>query len=298
MKRVWSVAAVVAALAGLAPALAFDPTQSLYRENRAGITALEKDDPAAALEHFTEAQAQAPDDPRVLYNLGLALARAGKLEQADRAWKRAAQLAQGELSRDAWYNRGVAALSNKNTRGAVDAFAQALMIDPADDEARRNLELALKAAAQQASQQGPSRNSEQQQQQQKQQEQQGSSKGPQAPEDDTSRGDQQQQQQQQQQRQQQRQGEQQERGEQPRDSRPDQQQQAQPSTGDDQQPSPAEARPDAQPGSESASEGGRQGEEDLAARLLKMLEQNEKSALRRALRRQRRGADESREKDW
>ncbi|MDQ7006411.1 MAG: tetratricopeptide repeat protein [Acidobacteriota bacterium] len=292
--RVLVVSLAVPAAAGTVQA--FDPAQTLYRENRAGIAALEKDDPAAALEHFTEAQAHAPDDPRVLYNLGLALARAGKLEEADRAWKRAAQLARGELARDAWYNRGVAALADKNTAAAVDSFARALMIDPTDEEARRNLELALQAAQPQASQ-GGSQEQPRDQPQKQQGSQQGSSGGKDSKPSSEPRNRQDQGQ---------RDGRQ---GDQEHDSRSGRQPEA-PSPGDDRRqaptppqedrPGPADGRSQAgdRPAEGAGADAERRDEDELAARLLKMLEQNEKSALRRALRRQRRGPHEKREKDW
>jgi hypothetical protein len=144
-------ALVTAALAAAAaaPALAVDPLQRLHRETRAGHEALAAGDLDAALEHFAAAEELAPGDPRALYNLAHVLARQGRQDDADRLLAQARALAAAEsLRADAAYNRSVLALEQQRPADAVRHALDALAADPAHADARRNLELALRALEQ------------------------------------------------------------------------------------------------------------------------------------------------------
>lgn len=124
----------------------FDPWQSLYRHNRAGNRAFAEGATDQALQEYAEAQGVAPHQPQVLYNLGNVLARRGQHEEALRAFTRAAETpeAPAGLVRDARFNEGLVRLQQHDVPGAVNAFGRALVQDPTDGEARRNLELALR----------------------------------------------------------------------------------------------------------------------------------------------------------
>ncbi len=141
--------AVTIALVLLVLGTGFDPWQTTWRETRQGNRALEEGNPGEAVRHYTEALSRSPDDPRILFDLGNALARAGRLDEARQAWERAANLGQGTIRRDAWYNRGLAELLAGDARSAAAAFTRALLVDPSDREARRNLDLALRRLRQQ-----------------------------------------------------------------------------------------------------------------------------------------------------
>lgn len=126
-----------------------------------GLQQLAADGPAAALAAFESAGRIAPDDRRVLFNLGTARLVAdhgdavGPLERAvtaagDGATESDAGTAPAgppfgprELQR-AWYNLGTARLADGDPAGAVAAFEEALRRDPADAGAKFNLELALR----------------------------------------------------------------------------------------------------------------------------------------------------------
>ena len=138
IRGLWLVAVLAIAGSGV------DPLQSLYRKNRDGLAALEAGDAEEAVRLFTEAQALAPEDPRLLFNLGNALRAAERLDEAARAYSRASESGEGEVARDARFNRGVLELERDDAPAAVEGFGGALMIDPQDEEARRNLELALR----------------------------------------------------------------------------------------------------------------------------------------------------------
>jgi len=271
--------ALRAALAAmlLVTASGVDPLQSLYRSNREGGRALEQGDVEGAIRSYEEALEMAPDDPRLSYNLGNALARAGRLEEADRAWQRAVTLGEGELRRDAWFNRGVAALGAEAAQPAARSFVEALVVDPADAEARRNLELALRRLQQQQQQQQqqPSQGGDDGQQQEQEQQPQPQD-GDQESDENQTGGEQEQ-----------REG----------DSKKDGSSEARPE-GEGAQPSEGEGREGEQPA-------GRQGESpsdaerEMAERILDRLGDEERDARRRALRRRAGPAPETpKEKDW
>lgn len=128
-----------------------------------GLGLLEAGDPAAALEALETAGRLAPDDPRVLFNLGTGRLLAdhgdavGALEAALRPGGEAAGPAAvappvpgsgaalpPELRQRAFYNLGGARLAAADPAGAVSAYEEALRLDPSDTDAKHNLELALR----------------------------------------------------------------------------------------------------------------------------------------------------------
>ena len=94
-----------------------------------------------------EAQvARAPEDARALVALGVARAEAGDPEEGARAL--AAAVVRARLPADAAlasYDLGVALLELGDLAGARDAFFDALAFDPGDQQAKFNLEWALRA---------------------------------------------------------------------------------------------------------------------------------------------------------
>jgi|GEM_PF-1240630 len=106
------------------------------------------EDVRAALAEAEDAVRAEPENPAALVRLGLARARAGLAEEAERAFFAAAVRA-GEPAPAAlaWYDLGVAALERGDLERARDAFFDALALAPRDDEARFNLEWTLRALA-------------------------------------------------------------------------------------------------------------------------------------------------------
>lgn len=123
-----------------------------------GLGHLEAGDPEAALEALETAGRLAPDDPRVLFNLGTGRLlgdhgdAVGALEAALRVGEESREGAPGaaggalapELRQRAFYNLGGARLAADDPAGAVAAYEEALRLDPADADAKHNLELALR----------------------------------------------------------------------------------------------------------------------------------------------------------
>ncbi len=298
--------AVAAALVLLVLGTGFDPWQTTWRETREGNRALEEGNAEEAVRHYTEALSRAPDDPRILFDLGNALARLGRLDEARQAWDRAASLGEGTIRRDAWYNRGLAELLGGDARAAAEAFTRALLVDPGDEEARRNLDLALRQLRREQQQQrqpqgGGGRDRQEQQQDRSERGRQGSEQQQQRQQQGEQQRERQEQQRRQQQQQQgkdrrqdqQQQQQQQEENREKRQGDRAQQEQDRLRQGGQQQP-----RQERQAGAAAGKEGAEDREaREMAERLLRRLAEDEKDALRRALRR-RVPAGKKREKDW
>jgi Ca-activated chloride channel family protein len=121
------------------PALAASPR----RLNEEGNRAYRKAELERALQAYTEAQVGAPQSPEIQYNLGNVFYRQQEYQRAGEAYRKALESARGALARDAAYNLGNARFQEEDYAGAAAAYRGALKIDPADREAKRNLELAL-----------------------------------------------------------------------------------------------------------------------------------------------------------
>ena len=292
--------AVTIALALLVLGTGFDPWQTTWRETREGNRALEEGNAEEAVRHYTEALSRSPDDPRILFDLGNALARLGRLDEARRAWDRAATLGKGTIRRDAWYNRGLAELLGGDARAAAEAFTRALLVDPTDEEARRNLDLALRQLRRQQQQQQQPQGGRGKQQEEQQQDR--SEKGQQGQKQEEQRqSGQQQQEQQQEQQEGQRGGDRKDRQEKGR--RQDRQRREDEERQQEQQRQERQGQQQQKQQQAAGSAAGKEGPEDreareMAERLLRRLARDEKDALRRALRRRIPAGKKKREKDW
>ena len=112
----------------------------------AGLDALASGDPKAAAPDFESAGRLAPDDPRVGYNTGTARLLAGHGD-AVAPLERAAEKAPADLAATARYNLGNAQLAAGAPAKAIEAYEQALRLDPGDAAAKFNLEVALRRLA-------------------------------------------------------------------------------------------------------------------------------------------------------
>jgi len=98
---------------------------------------------AAALKRYTAAQLEAPDEPRLHYNLGNVFFRQGEPEKARDEYARALASADARLDPSAVYNLGNTFLAQQKFHEAVSAYQRTLKLNPKDLDAKRNLELAL-----------------------------------------------------------------------------------------------------------------------------------------------------------
>lgn len=126
-----------------------------------GNRAYRDGDYARAVERYREARANREANPRLSYNLGTALLRLG---EADLAYERLIESLDAqspELRARAFYNLGNALIqrggpqNSEALRGAIEAYRRSLLLDPASEDARWNLELASRRLELQESSQPP-----------------------------------------------------------------------------------------------------------------------------------------------
>lgn len=147
----WPKTPLALALLALAAAPAADPPTVLERlgwnareRTAAGRSLLDDRRPDPAADAFDAALRLRPEDPRVRFNAGTARLLAGRADAAD-VLEEAAGNAPAELASDAWFNLGNARLAGSDPAGAAAAYRQSLRLSPSRGDAKRNLELALRA---------------------------------------------------------------------------------------------------------------------------------------------------------
>ena len=135
LPRFFRGAAALLLLAGAAQAA------SPGAEARKGNSAYGKKDYPKAVEHYSRAQAKAPKDRRLDFNIGNALYRAEEYDKAAEAYDKAA--VSPKVAARASYNRGNAMFRKGDMAGAIAAYRQALDLAPGDKNAKFNLQKAL-----------------------------------------------------------------------------------------------------------------------------------------------------------
>lgn len=153
--------------------------------------AYERGDYEEAAELYRSAIELEPDNPRLYYNLGNALAQSGNFDEAARAYDQYRNMTEdaGEESL-ADYNQGRMLTDTENFDEALNYFREALKKNPDDADTRYNYELARRKQQQQQEeqQQNQDQNQNQQNDDQDQQQQQNN----QDPQDNQQQNDQQQ----------------------------------------------------------------------------------------------------------
>lgn len=97
-----------------------------------------------ALTRYEAALAALPNEPGAHFNRGVALYAAGRHEEAQREFLRAAEAKDAALKAAALYNMGNAFYRMGKYSEAAQAYTRSLAIDPRDVRAKWNLELALR----------------------------------------------------------------------------------------------------------------------------------------------------------
>ncbi len=126
---------------------AASPFEAEHPEVRAGNQALQAGDPAAALPRYQAAEAEAGPRPEIDFDRGNALQQAGRTEEARAAWRRTAEKGPAPLASRALQNTANALDSAGDQAGAIRALGEALQRDPANEDARYNLEVLLRRKA-------------------------------------------------------------------------------------------------------------------------------------------------------
>lgn len=154
--RLW-LPPVIAVLAAAVPAEA--RAQAGRAETREGNRLYEEGRFGEAHEKYLEALLEAPDSPIIRFNDGNALYRGEDYESALESFRAAVESGDPELAAAAWYNLGNTLYRQGALPESLEAFKQALRADPADADAKHNLERVLEQMQEQE-QQGDGENDE------------------------------------------------------------------------------------------------------------------------------------------
>ena len=167
--------------------------------------AYEQKDYQKALELYQEAQTHNPDSDTLAYNLGNTMYRLGRYQEAGKLYNRILENKNPVLSADSYYNMGNtlyqmgrATDDQQNYSQAVEAFKQAVRLDPEDRDAKYNYEMVKQLLKEQQQQQQQNQDNQDQQDQEKKQDRQQQKQDDKQQQQDRNRKDQEQQQQQQQ----------------------------------------------------------------------------------------------------
>jgi tetratricopeptide (TPR) repeat protein len=115
-----------------------------------GNEAYTKSDFETAITQYGNALQKNASNSTAQFNLGNALYKSDKKDEASNAYdKAAATLTKPVEKSNALYNKGVALQTNKKLQESIAAYKAALKLDPTNADARHNLQLALKQQQQQ-----------------------------------------------------------------------------------------------------------------------------------------------------
>lgn len=149
-----AVAAILLAIFFLA---GFSLSSSAQNENaliRSGNRYYKKKQMDQAQKEYQEAARQAPENSAANYNLGNSFFRKNNFDEAAKAYDASVQHSSDNAVREkGFYNRGVAQIKQQKLAESIDAWKNALKLDPTDEEARENLQKALVELKKQQSQQ-------------------------------------------------------------------------------------------------------------------------------------------------
>ncbi|MFT3979683.1 MAG: VWA domain-containing protein [Ferruginibacter sp.] len=168
-KKIVQPAAVLMLLLMLSASSAF--AQSEKQDIKKGNDAYGKKDYAAAATEYNKVVKKNPDNATAQYNLGNALYKGDKKEEAVEAYDKSISKLNTPVEKsNAYYNKGVVLQNGNKLPECIDAYKQALKLDPNNEDARQNLQKALKKQQEQQQQQQKKDNKDQDKQQDKKKE--------------------------------------------------------------------------------------------------------------------------------
>ena len=127
-------------------------SQSIQKEIIKGNDAYKKKQYNEAAGAYQKALKKSPD-ATAYYNLGNALYKTDKLDEALKSYDNTVQNSKSySLKENAYYNGGVVLQKQNKLPECIKAYKNALKIDPNDEEARQNLERAMQQLKQQQKQ--------------------------------------------------------------------------------------------------------------------------------------------------
>jgi Ca-activated chloride channel family protein len=161
------------------PATGLTLTDRLHSYIQKGNAHYDKGEHDKALEAYMQARKQDSTSVAAQFNAGDAYYRLGQFQQGAKEFLGSASASADSVTSMSYYNLGNAAFKMNQYGAAAEAYKRALLIRPNDEDAKYNLEYALRMVEQQQQQQQnqdqedqKKRNKDQQDQQQNQQDQQ------------------------------------------------------------------------------------------------------------------------------
>lgn len=112
-------------------------------ENRKGNRLFAQGKYDDAEKAYLDAEINHPGTPEILYNLGNSLIKQKKYEKGIQTIRQSINKGNGDLKENSWYNAGNAFFLMGDYKDSSEAFIHALQLNPADKDAKHNLELAL-----------------------------------------------------------------------------------------------------------------------------------------------------------
>ncbi len=110
-----------------------------------GNEAYEKKEYDKAIQDYQQASEKSPANSTAQYNLGNAFYKSKKTDEAVQAYDNAVVNADNKLDKsNSFYNKGVVLQNNKKLPDCIDAYKNALKLNPQNEDARQNLQKALK----------------------------------------------------------------------------------------------------------------------------------------------------------
>lgn len=112
---------------------------------RRGNKAFQKGDYAAAVDFYNRSRDKNPDNPTAGFNLGAALYRMGHNDSVRSVLQEILRKNPSpDLAAKTWHNLGNTYLSERKPHEAIEAYKNALRLNPDDDDTRYNLAYALR----------------------------------------------------------------------------------------------------------------------------------------------------------
>jgi len=129
----------VSLLSALADSRAESPASKNKEGNRLFVEGRYED----AEKAYLQARGADPGKPEILYNLGNSLIKQKKYDPGILSLRQSMDKGDKRIRENSWYNTGNALFLAGRPKDSVDAYIQALQLDPSDRDAKHNLELAL-----------------------------------------------------------------------------------------------------------------------------------------------------------
>lgn len=157
-KKMQSIAVLVVCL--VVPSFLFAQNDNVLVKK--GNDAYKKQLYDVARENYKKAAEKNPANQTAQFNLGNALYKGSRVDDAVTAYDAAIENSKLPAEKAAaYYNKGVVLQNNKKLPECIDAYKNALRLNPADEDARLNLQKALLQQQQQQQQQKPKENKDQ-----------------------------------------------------------------------------------------------------------------------------------------